>query len=189
MKGTFKLQLLIVVIAISMQQGANAQIIKDSSDIIFPRHSIEISPITPIGNVYTLQYNYRLTKKNELITGLSFVNIRYEDIGRNSAPGILLGYRRFLWKTLHVQYELWPGYDSFYEQNENKHYNGFQLWNEFRIGYQFNFKIKSQESYVSIQWPLGFYLIKGNKPQSFVDYEKENRFFYNVPLIYVGLRF
>lgn len=189
MERAFKVQLLMVIIAICMLQSAYAQITKESSNILMPRHSIELSPMTPIGNVYSLQCNYRMTKKNEFIAGLSFVNIRYENIGRNNAPGIILGYRRFLWKNLHIQYELWPGYDIFYEQNVNKHYKGFQLWNEFRLGYQFNFKVKSQYSYVSIQWPLGFYLKKGNKPQSFVDYEKVNRFFYNVPLVYVGLRF
>ena len=189
MKRIFKLHLLIVVIAICTQTSIHSQTTKNSNEDTYSRHSIDFSPFTPLGDVYSLQYNYRFSKNDELITGLSYVNIKYKDVGNNSAPGVILGYRRFLWKNLHVQYELWPGYDNFYEQNEDKHYKGFQLWNEFRLGYQFNFKIKSQETYITLQWPLGFYLIKGDKPKSFVDYEKENRFFYNIPLVYVGMKF
>lgn len=153
------------------------------------RSSLETSPMTPLGDVYSLQYNYKVSPSSELMLGLAYVNIEYDDVGNNSAPSLIMGYRKFLWRTLHIQYELWPGIDKFYESNEDQNYTGFQVWNEFRIGYQIDFKIKSQSLYTSLQWPLGFYLYKGNKPKSFVEYEKENRFFYDVPLMYLGIRF
>ena len=33
---------------------------------------------------------------------------------------VILGYRRFLWKKLHIEYQLWADYD---------------LWKEFRLGF------------------------------------------------------
>ena len=182
-----KIFILLLVYFITMSGVLLSQ---DSNQNSFlKRSSIETSPMTPLGDVYSLQYNYKIRPTSELILGLAYVNIAYDEVGNNSAPSMIVGYRKFLWRTLHIQYELWPGIDRFYESNEDENYTGFQVWNEFRIGYQFDFKIKSQSLYTSLQWPLGFYLHKGNKPESFVEYEKENRFFYDVPLLYVGMRF
>ena len=189
MKRIFKLQFLFIAIVICNHTFLHAQQGNKSNESTFKKHALETSPLTPFGDVYSLGYNYQLDESNVLLTGLSFVNIKYEGVGNNSAPGIILGYRRFLWKGLHAQYELWPGYDNFYEKNEDRHYKGFQLWNEFRVGYQFNIKIKSLSTYINLQWPLGFYLIKGNKPDSFIEYEKDHKYFYDTPLVYLGVRF
>ena len=151
-------------------------------------HSVETSPMSLLLNVYGVLYYYRFSLHNEIITGINYSNLHY-DFGNHNAPGMTIGYRRFLWKNLHFQYELWPAYDNFYEKNEDKHYKDFTLWNELRFGYQFNFKIKNQACYVSAQWPFGFFLVNGDKPKSYTDYEKDNRFFYQIPVLFIGLKF
>ncbi len=152
------------------------------------KHALEISPLSPFIHIYALQYGYQFTPKDELIVGLSYMNIRY-DFGSTHAPGCIAGYRRFLWKNLHVEYQLWPAYDSFYEKNEGKYYRSFDVWNEMRLGYQFDVEISNVPIFISVQWPFGFGLYASNKPQSFKDHEKENRFFCFPPLLFVGMLF
>lgn len=152
------------------------------------RKSIDTSPISPLIDIWGVHFNYHITSKDELITGLSYMKIPY-DFGNTNSPALIFGYRRYLWKNLHIEYQLWPCYDEFYEKNENKIYKSFDVWNEFRFGYQFNFNIANLPFYTSVQWPFGFGLYASNKPDSFLDYQKDNRFFYQFPLLFVGYRF
>lgn len=153
------------------------------------RHSIDIFPFAPLIDIYGIHYIYQLTPKDELIIGFSYMNIKFDGIGETNSPALILGYRRYLWKNLHVEYEIWPSYDDFYEYNEKKYYSGFDIWNEFRIGYIFDFKVSNLPFFVNVQWPFGFGLYGSNKPDSFWEFEKENKFFYFPPLIFVGLKF
>lgn len=152
------------------------------------KHSIDFSPISPLIKIYGVHYNYHFTQKDELILGLAYMNIYY-DFGNTNSPALVFGYRRYLWKNLHIEYQVWPCYDNFYEKIENRYYESFDVWNEFRFGYQFNFKIKSLPVYTSLQWPFGFGLYASNKPKSFTDFEKDHRFFYQFPLWFVGVKF
>lgn len=161
---------------------------KDSTGVIKHRHSIDFSPISPLIKIYGVHYNYLMTQKDELILGLAYMNIHY-DFGNTNSPALVLGYRRYLWKQLHIEYQLWPCYDNFYEKTEDRYYESFDVWNEFRFGYQFNFRIKKTPLYNSLQWPFGFGLYASNKPLSFKENEKENRFFYQFPLWFIGIRF
>lgn len=152
------------------------------------RHSVDFSPISPLIKIYGVHYNYKLNEKDELITGLGYMNIHF-DFGNTNSPALILGYRRYLWRNLHLEYQLWPCYDEFWEKNERKIYKSFDVWNEFRLGYQFNFRISRLPLYTSVQWPFGFGLYASNKPESFKEHEKSNRFFYQFPLLFVGFRF
>lgn len=118
--------------------------------------------------IWGIKYNYAFLPKNELKVGLSYMNIHYPE-GNTNSPALILGYRRYIWKKLYAEYEFWPCYDEFYEKNENRYYKGFDLWNEFRIGYQFNFRIKELPIFVNVAWPFGFGLYSSNKPKSFHD--------------------
>lgn len=160
------------------------------------KHSIETSPMSPfmqmanIG-IWGLKYDYAFTERDELKVGLAYMNLHFEE-GITHSPAILVGYRRFLWKKLYVEYEIWPGYDDFYEKNEKKYYSGFDLWNEFRLGYQFNFKVKELPMFVNVAWPFGFGLYSTNKPDSF--YERmeggfSDKYFFQLPLVFVGVKF
>lgn len=141
--------------------------------------------------IWGVKYEYAVTSRDEIKFGLAYMNIHFEE-GNTNSPGLILGYRRFLWKSLYAEYELWPCYDEFYEKSENKYYKGFDLWNEFRVGYQINFKIRNIPLLLNVTWPFGFGLYSTNKPESF--YERMNKsfgdkYFYQFPLLFVGVKF
>jgi len=154
----------------------------------YHKDSIDSSPISPFINIYGIHYNYHVTPKDELILGLGYMKIDF-DFGTIHSPALILGYRRYLWKNLHIEYQIWPGYDNFYEKHEDKYYKSFDVWNEFRLGYRFNFQIFGKPFYTSLQWPFGFGLYASNKPDSFKEHEKAHRFFYQFPLWFVGFKF
>lgn len=94
-------------------------------------HELSASPLSPLLNIYVLQYSYRFAPMTEVMAGASYMNIQF-DFGETRAPGIIIGLRHYLWRGLHFEYQLWPAYDWFYEKHEDKTYEGFELWNEAR---------------------------------------------------------
>jgi hypothetical protein len=154
----------------------------------FYRHGVELSPLSPVMNIYGVLYSYGITKKDWLVAGPVYMRIKY-DFGNTDAWALIVGYRRYLWRNLHLEYQLYPTYDDFFESRENKIYSSFDVWNEFRLGYKVDFRIKKAPLYLNVQWPFGFGLFASNKPQSFKEAEKLNRFFYFPPMIFAGFRF
>jgi len=83
-------------------------------------------------------------------------------------------------------------WDRYHDIKENVIYPvGFDLWNEFRLGYAFDFKIRKQTLFLNVQWPLGFSLYSDpkGKPEAFKKLVKKDPFFYFPPLFFVGIRF
>lgn len=163
----------------------------DNSASFIYKNSIEVSPMSPFINIYAIQYGYSFDLQNDLIAGLAYMSIPHENVGRTHASSLIIGYRRNLGKGWHVEYSLYPTYDNYYETNEQKYYNSFDLWNEFRFGYQYDFAISDIPVFVKAQIPFGFALYAGNKPQSFKNRENEedNKFFYKAILVFVGIKF
>ena len=164
----------------------------DSTIVKTYRHSIDLCPISPFIGIYAIHFCYKVSPKNELIVAPSYMNINYENIGHTNAPGIIVGYRRYLWRNLHIEYQLMPMWDKFYEENEDKTYPvGFDLWNEFRLGYAFDFKIRKVPFFLNVQWPFGFALYSdtNGKPESFKKFAEANPFYYYPPLFFLGIRF
>jgi hypothetical protein len=153
------------------------------------RHTISFCPMVPFAGIYALHYYYRATPRSEWVAGLTYMNIRFEGSGYTSSPGLILGYRRYLWKGFHLEYEIWPAFDAYYETNENRHYKGFDLWNEFRLGYKVEFQAGRLPMQVNLQWPFGFGLYASNKPDSFYEVTKNDQFFYFPPLLSFGVSF
>lgn len=142
--------------------------------------------------IYALHYCRKVTPNNEIIVSPYYANIHFEDIGNTDAPGFIVGYRRYFWKTLHADYQLMPQWDRFYEKNEDKVYPlGFDLWNEFRLGYVWDFKIGNVPAFINFQWPFGFAIYSDDKgkPESFKKKAKEEPFFYFPPMFFIGARF
>lgn len=133
----------------------NGQEINSSNIKETYKHSIDFSPLSPLFKIYGVHYSYHFSQKDELILGAAYMNIHY-DFGNTNAPTLILGYRRNLWKKLHLEYQLWPTYDNFYEKNENEYYKSYDIWNEFRLGYKFDFTISKLPLYINLQWPFGF---------------------------------
>ena len=183
----------IFLISATSSVFSQQQNVDDKSDY---KHSIETSPMSPFmqmagAGIWGIKYDYAFDQKNELKLGIAYMNIHFAE-GNTNSPALILGYRRFLWKKLYAEYELWPCYDEFYEANENKYYKGFDLWNEFRLGYQINFKIKEFPMFVNVAWPFGFGLYSSNKPQSFYDRMNQSfgdKYFFQMPLIFIGFKF
>lgn len=191
-----RISLLLFTLLLTAASAVWAQTAGEKNDEpIFYRHTLETSPVSPVlqlvnAGIWGVKYDYALTRRDELKVGISWMNIYFPE-GNTDSWSLILGYRRYLWRNLYLEYELWPGYDNFYEKNEEKYYPGWDLWNEFRIGYQFRFHIGSLPCFVSAAWPFGFGLYSTNKPDSF--YERMNqsfdsKFFYHFPLIFVGAK-
>ena len=182
------LSILVFALLFNFILAQNGNVGRSQKQNLNYKHSIDTSPISPLIDIYGIHYNYHFTDQDELIVGLGYMRIGY-DFGNTNSVALIVGYRRYLWEKLHIEYQLWPSYDEFYESNEDKYYPSYDLWNEFRLGYQFDFKLFEKSFYASIQWPFGFGLYASNKPESFKEHEEENRFFYHVPLIFLGYRF
>jgi hypothetical protein len=154
-------------------------------------HSLELSPMSPFINIYAIQYGYSFDKSNDIILGLAYMAIPQEGIGRTHASSLIVGYRRNFGNGWHAEYSLYPTYDNYFETNEKKYYNSYDLWNEFRFGCQYDFQVSNLPVFIKAQVPFGFAIYASNKPQKFLDREKErdNRFFYKAVLVFIGIRF
>ncbi len=151
------------------------------------RHSVDVSPVSPLFDIWGVQYGYRFAPRDEVVLGLAYMNIRY-DMGRSHAPTATLGYRRYLWRNLHVEYLLMPSYNWFWSSEEGRTYRSFELWNELRAGYRFDFTAAGVPAYVSVQWLLGFGLYGGKKPASFEAQVRREPIF-TAPMLFTGVRF
>ena len=192
---SIKITLLLILLIIHffldarILKGQNCDTV-DNKEIY--KHSVDFCPLSPLFKIYAIDYCYRVASHSEIIAGPYYANIHYKDIGNTNAPGFIIGFRQFIWKNLHIDYQLMPQWDHFYEKNENKQYPlGFDLWNEFRLGYMFDFKAWDIPAYINVQWPFGFALYSDDsaKPESFKKHVKENPFFYFPPMFFIGIRF
>jgi hypothetical protein len=159
-------------------------------------NSIVTDPFLPLFNSFALVYERNFSKYNALVVGLWYgkvtatypKEIKYPGYAHNYAP--ILGYRRYFWKNLHAEFQLYPGYTKFLEENEKKMYHSFSLFTELRFGYKFNLRIKGLPLALNLQWPVGTSLYESNEPESFREIRKQDPIFYLFfPNIYVGFRF
>jgi hypothetical protein len=151
-----------------------------------PQNALEFSPLSPVIDIYALQYARALGGRDELLLGASYANIEY-DHGRSHAPGLIVGYRRYVWRRAHLEYQLWPSYNRYHEYVERRYYDGFELWNEFRPGWTFDFRAGRVPAFVNLQCLIGFALVGGNKPQSFKDQVEDEPVFVS-PMFFLGWR-
>lgn len=157
------------------------------------KQSVETFPIMAAFGVYSLQYVYDWTENDSLILGLAYVNStvsnqKNEVIGQFFAPTIPIGYRRYLLGNFHVEYQLWPAYNCYFDKTEDKFYNGFDLYSELRAGYRLDLKFGNTPFFLNLQYVYGIGLIPGNKPESFIKVAEESPPFH-VPSISVGIKF
>lgn len=182
--------ILIVIISLCIPLYPKSENIQRENEIY--KNSVDTCPMSPLMGIYAIHYCRKISPSDELILAPSYMNIKHEGIGHTDAPGFIVGYRRYLWKNLHIDYQLMPMWDRYYEENEDKKYPvGFDLWNEFRLGYSFDFDIGSAPLFLNVQWPLGFIIYSDSaaKPESFKEHAKENPLFYFPPFFFVGFRF
>lgn len=178
---------------------------RDSTGNDHRKHAMEFSPLSPAFGIYALQYSYHSDPDNIWMIGLAYADIPQKpaeqqqpawmdilitpntitkDIGINHSWTVFVGYKRYFFGNAHLEYQLWPGYNSFYSATEGKYYNGFDLWNEFRFGYTFDFE--DSPFYINLQYLVGFGLIEGNKPDDFGEGADP---VFRAPLFFLGWRF
>jgi hypothetical protein len=159
-------------------------------------HSIGTDPLLPFFNSFALIYAYDLHKPFGLVIGVWYSyatttpSVYLEYPGAVQTIAMVAGFRWFIWRGLHLEYQLLPGYNRFYEEDEHKYYHSFGIYNEFRFGYRFDFKVYDIPFFVNIQWPIGFSLYESNEPASFAEVNRQDPIFYIFfPNIYLGFRF
>ncbi len=160
------------------------------------KHSVFIDPLLPFFNLVIVNYGYKLKKSNELIAGLvlsksTTTPTKYYDYpGDIKSISPIFGYRQYFYKGLHLEYWLMPGYNRYNDKTKQKHYNSFSIYNEIRLGYNFEFAIAKVPVLLNAQWPVGFSLYNSNIPDSFSKIDKKDPVFYLfIPNIWIGVRF
>jgi len=156
------------------------------------RH-LETFPIMAIFRVYSAQYSHPVTERTDLIIGAAYVNVDVQDrtgatIGRLHAPTVPIGARRYLWRNAHVEYQLWPAYNSYLDYVEERYHHGFDLYSEARAGYRFDFSIRASPLFTRVQYVVGFGIYPGDKPENFLEASSDAHPFH-VPSASIGIRF
>jgi len=161
---------------------------QQSTNAYSDKHALQINALEFAGRIYSFVYGYQFSPKNHLLLGVAYQNQEY-DFGTTHAPSLIIGYRRYFWKGLNAEYALWPAYNMFYEKNEEKYYNSFEVWGEFRTGYDINFKIGKAKLFVLPQFIVGKGIITGDKPESFHSYYKNDEPVFIAGNIALGIKF
>jgi len=184
MKNTILL-LSVIIISLSnidAQNNRNNQIDSVSNSI----------NIGPMGDIFILQYGKKISDKDVLIFGVSYTNpailnvIQYP--GTEQIYTLELGYRRYIWRGLHAEFQLDPQYFLCTDTVENKDYNGFGLTPELRFGYRFDFRIAKVPFHFNIQWFAGYHIINP-KPKSFQVVDGGSFYFSPIPMFFFGIKF
>ena len=139
-----------------------------------------------------INFGYRITPKDVLSLdfkksvyswplGIPFGSSSFDAPGENYpghariiAPTI--GYQRFLWKGTFASIHALNAFETYYNEDKKKIGNGYTLYLNFHLGYQFKFfknRLFFEPAIGCSYWP-----IRNNVPQSFkVVEEKWNNFF------------
>jgi len=145
----------------------------------------------------TLTYGYRLTSEDriyaEFITWIypepqgSYGDSEELFPGYVRTLGIGLGYQRFFWKGLFASASATPFLTQYYDEDDNKIQNGFQLYTQVFAGYRFQFfnkRLYIEPAYGIKNWP-----IDTNLPDEFEVIEKEAQKYKIEPSLNIGFRF
>jgi hypothetical protein len=164
-------------------------------ETIYP-HAIAVEPLLPFFNSFSFSYERKKGMQNGLIAGFWYSRstetypkeIRFPGYSDNYS--LIIACRRYFWKNLHAEYQVYPGYTRFYEEITTSTFHSFSLFNEFRVGYKFEFLVLKKPVFLNLQWPVGFTLYESNEPDSFREIRKQDPVFYILfPNIYLGFRF
>jgi hypothetical protein len=171
-------------------------------DPTFRRHSIG-SSFFLLGNIgdsvnfFQLNYGYQLTQKDFIIAEVMTWTY-YEPLGTYGSSeefypgkvrsyGIGLGYQRFLWKKLFTTVEPTFFLQQFYDGDDNKIQNGFQLYLQFILGYRFEFFKKRM--FIEPAYALKYWPVNTNFPESFAEIEEGAPKYTFEPSMNFGFRF
>jgi hypothetical protein len=153
------------------------------------RNSLEIGPDY---DIYFIQFCRKFSSRDEIVLGLSYLNSSIGNFlgypGDEQLYALELGYRKYLCKNLHLEFQILPQYVTCYDNIIQKSYDRFGLASEIRLGYLFDFDIFDIPFYINLQWFCGYYLYNP-KPQSFVEVDGGPFYISPVPMFLIGIKF
>jgi hypothetical protein len=173
--------------------------------VLSRRHSIG-STLALLGNFdqeypphfFQLNYGYRLTRK-EIITAEAITWTYYEPLGtygssdefysgKIKAYGLGLGYQRFYWKNLYSTVQATPFLQQFYDSDNERIQNGFQLYLQLRLGYRF--EVLKHRWFIEPSAAFNYWPVSTNFPESFKDVESGSpNYFLFEPGLHFGYNF
>ncbi|MDP3582618.1 MAG: hypothetical protein Q8S39_11845 [Ignavibacteria bacterium] len=149
---------------------------------------------------FQLNYGYQLTPKDIIIVeaitwtyygpiGLATFGSTQEKLypGKVRAYGLGVGYQRFHWKNLYTTVQATPLLQQFFDSEDKKIQNGFQLYLQFILGYRFEFFNK--RLFVEPAYALKYWPVNTNFPASFAAVESGAPKFKFEPSLNFGFRF
>lgn len=169
----------LIIFVLVFTMGVNSYTQTDETP---SKWSIGTSITYPLASIYLVQINYRPNEKHEVFFGPCFQNFKHESFAVN-AYTIILGYRYFFWKGLHVEAEVYPAYNNIYSNVAQRRYPGIEMWGELKLGYQLNFC--RNRLFIQPAPGIGFGLFQSNKPPNF---DEEIIYPIFTPQLLVGIR-
>jgi hypothetical protein len=179
--------------------------VQKEKQVLSRRHSIG-SSLALLGNLapgdpphfFQLNYGYQLTR-NAVIIAEAITWTYYEPLGtygssdesypgKIKAYGLGVGYQRFFWKNLYSSVQAIPFLQQFYDSENEKIQNGFQLFLQLRLGYRF--EIFGHRWFLEPSAAFNYWPINTNFPASFKDIESGSpNYFLFEPGLHFGYKF
>jgi hypothetical protein len=161
---------------------------------------ILLSFVPQAGVVYfEAEYGRQLDERNALI--LAFDYFKYsapmsrpssDDShypGHISSLGMIVAYRRFVWKKLFVLPIVNPNLIRYYGEDGRFTQSGFQLLVCGRIGYHLDFGIWTHPWFLEAGAEINYWPISVNEPDAFLHVERKYKAYAFGPALNVGYKF
>ena len=149
--------LLVFGLLVCIQNSVTAQ------DRYSPEWSVASSLTYPIAKIYQVHISYNPGGNHEYFFGPAYQNFKSGSI-TSHAMTLILGYRYYVWRDLHLEAELWPAYNPMYSDVTESTYRGVELWGEIKIGYKLSFY---RNLFIQPSPGIGFGILRTNKPPKF----------------------
>ena len=146
---------------------------------------------------YLLTYGYQLTQKDRIFA--EFNTWKYEEPigtygdseeyypGYTRTYGIGIGYQRFHWKGIFTTVQATPFLKQYFDEENEKIQNGFQLYLQLVAGYRFEFFNK--RVYVEPAYALKYWPVDTNFPDDFAAVEEGAKNYIFEPSLNFGFKF
>ena len=168
--------LLVFGLLVCIQNSVTAQ------DRDSPEWSVASSLTYPIAKIYQVHISYNPGGNHEYFFGPAYQNFKSGSI-TSHAITLILVYRYYVWRNLHLEAELWPAYNPMYSDVTESTYRGVELWGEIKIGYKLSFY---RNLFIQPAPGIGFGILRTNKPPDFNEGINSPIF---VPQLLIGLKF
>ncbi len=153
------------------------------ADVSPSNWSVSTSLTFPLARIYTLHFNYMPDDSNEFFFGPCFQNFSHDSF-TVYAYTLILGYRRYFWKGLFAEAELYPAYNSIWSKITESYHPGYEMWTEFKIGYKI--PLWKSKYYLQPAPGIGSGIFRTNAPPNYYN-EIESPIF--IPQIMIGREF